>query len=116
MSYCHEAMTKARIVHFNKVPTPKRARLGPFSGDALFLQPSLDDISSVLCFPFLQCSVITTFGFDHFTGVRILVHLELAWFACACRLVRDLTSGRCLWVQQIDDVLQAEAIVLKQLA
>lgn len=91
--------------------------MGPFSGDAVLLhQPSLDDVGSVLCFPLFQSFVVPTFGLDHFTGIRVFVYLEFAWFACAGCGSGRLASASGLRIEQVDDVFQAETIMLKQLA
>jgi hypothetical protein len=42
--------------------------------------------------------------------------LEFAWFACAGGRGCGLATGRWVRIQQIDDVLQAEAIVFQKLA
>lgn len=55
----------------------------------LFLQPAFNFAGTVLGFPFFQRLVIAAFSFNHFTGVRVLVDLELARLALAGR------RGRC---------------------
>lgn len=77
----------------------KRAHLGPFSGAAILLfQPAFNHVGTVLGFPLLQGLVITAFGFDHFTSVRILVCLQFARFARAWRLNRRFAACAALWV------------------
>ena len=80
------------------------------------LQPSLNGVSPVFCFPSFQCLVIPAFGLDHFTGIQVLVHRQVTWFASACRFFCARASGRGLWIEQGDDVLQAESVVFKKLA
>jgi hypothetical protein len=47
----------------------------PPSGAVLLSQPAFDFFSTVLSFPLFQLLMIAAFGFDYFTGMRILVLL-----------------------------------------
>lgn len=60
--------------------------------------------------------MIAAFGFNHFAGVWVFVSLQLARLTSTSRLSRRLAAGTALWVQQIDDVLEAETILMKQFA
>ena len=91
--------------------------MSPFSDEAILLvQPALDYIGTVLVFPLLQRLVIAAFGFNHFTGVRVLVDLEIARLALASCRHRRWSALRALWVQQVDDVLEAETVLIQHLA
>ena len=82
----------------------------------LFRQPAFDLVGAVLGFPFFQHLVIAAFGFNHFTGVWVLVDLQHARLASASRLNRRMATCAALRVQQVYDVLEAEAILIQQFA
>lgn len=67
-------------------------------------------------FPLFQRLVIAALGFNHFTGVWVFVSLQLARLASAGRLGRRLAARAALWVKQIDNVLEAEAVFIEQFA
>ena len=95
----------------------KRARLDPFShATPLFFQPAFNLIGTVLGFPLFQRLVIAAFGFNHFTGVWVFVSLQLARLASVSRLSSRLAARAALWVKQIDNVLEAEAVFIEQFA
>lgn len=80
----------------------------------LFTKPAFDDIRAVLDFPLFQRFVITAFGLYDFACVRVFVNLQLARLTSAGGFSRHLRALAALWVQQVDDVLQAEAILVQQ--
>jgi len=59
----------------------------PFIQAELLVQPAFNFGGTVLGFPLLQRLVISAFGFNHLSGVRVLIDLELARLALAscCR-------------------------------
>lgn len=58
--------------------------------------------------------MITSFGFYDFAGVWGLVGLQFARLSSAGRSIRGWSSLGALWIEQIDDVLKAEAILVQQ--
>jgi hypothetical protein len=100
-------------MHFCSSNISKKGPLGPFLGEAdLLFQPPFDDGGAVFSFPLFQSLVVAAFGFDNLTSLRIFVDLERARFTSACFLGGSMTTD--LWIEQVDDVLQAVPVLSKQ--
>lgn len=76
--------------------------------------PALNFAGAVLGFPLFQRLVIITFSLYDFAGVRIFVSLQLPRFTSVGCRSRILTALAALRIQQIDNVLQAETILVQQ--
>ncbi|MNG27237.1 hypothetical protein D3C84_1123320 [compost metagenome] len=68
----------------------------------------------MLSSPFLQGLVIATFGFDDFTGVRVLVELSLAWCPSTGLGLGNWCTSIRLRIKQVDHVFQAVAVFTQQ--
>lgn len=77
-------------------------------------QPRLHSAGAILSFPFLECFVVATLGFDNLTRVWILVKLDLTWLACTRFRFGSWCTTTGLRVKQINNVPQAEAVLTQQ--
>lgn len=66
------------------------------------LDPAFDLIRSVFCFPALQDLVITTFGLDYFTAVRVLVCFDQTSTALRLALLNRSATSPKLRVENVD--------------
>ncbi|PIB40321.1 hypothetical protein AOA59_27865 [Pseudomonas sp. 2822-15] len=69
----------------------------------------------MLSFPFLKAAMVPAFRFDDFTGVWVFIDLNLAGFTCGFRF-RYLSATTCMWIKQVDHVLQAVSVFCEQIA
>lgn len=90
----------------------KGASIGPSVTGSL-LCPALDSIGAPLLLPLLQGFVVTTFGFNHFPGVRILEALQRA--STTSTFAIDFLWRSPVWIKNGDDVLQAFSVGAKEL-
>lgn len=77
-------------------------------------QPGIHSGGTVLFFPGLQAAVIAAFGFDQFTGVRVLVDLDHAGTALLGGVGLWLAGLALVGIKDGDDVTQALVVGLHQ--
>nr|CAM96120.1 hypothetical protein pQBR0088 [Pseudomonas fluorescens SBW25] len=82
----------------------------------LTLQPTLYSIIPVFSFPLFQSFVVSALGFNDFTGMRILVYLDLARRAMALLAGHGFRSLRIrsLRIQDSDHVTQTLGVCGQQ--
>jgi len=80
-----------------------------------FCQQRLYGRSAVLCFPLLERFVIAPLSLNHFASMRILVNLQLARLSAASFGLDGWSAMTWLWIQQIDHILEAVAVVCEQI-
>lgn len=70
----------------------------------------------MLRLPIFKRFVVTTFGFDDFTSVRVSIKLQLARLATAHLGLGYWSATTCLRIKKVDHVLKAVAIFCEQIA
>lgn len=74
-------------------------------------QPGLHGVRTVFRFPLLQRFVVPAFGFYDLASLWVFVDFHLTWLTAARFRLGSRSTATGLWVEQIDDVFEAVAVL-----